>query len=406
MSSIRLTFGLALRNLFRQSRRSLAVILTVATGTGAIFLFDGFNAGIMNQYRDNTIRARWGHGQVNTVGYREQVYEKPWEHWMENADTLAQEIGAIPGVQYVFPRTEFYALLSNGSTTLSGRGQGIDGETEAKFFTTLNIESGAVLKGEPDGILLGRGLARALNAKPGDRITVLANTVYGSINGLDFNVVGIFHTGAKEFDDVVFRLPQKATQQLLDTTKVESIALGLEKLDDWNRVAKAVHEKHPELQATPFAVLDKVYYQHAVDWLASQFSIIRLIFLLIVILGIFNTVSTGVLERKQEVGNLRANGESRWDVLSLFLAEGVLLGMAGAVVGIALTLLLNATLLSKGILMPPSPGLTRQYHVFVELQKNGAVLTFALGSLCALFGTLLAAVKVARMPIGDLLRST
>lgn len=406
MSSIRLTLGLALRNLLRHRRRTIAVILTVATGTGAIFLFDGFNAGIMNQYRNNTIRARWGHGQINTAGYREQVYEKPWERWIENADSLSEELKKIPGVQYVFPRTEFYALLSNGSTTLSGRGQGIDGETEAKFFTTLNIESGDTLRAEPDGILLGRGLARSLNAKPGDRITVLANTVYGSINGLDFTVVGIFHTGAKEFDDVVFRLPQKAAQALLDTTKVESIALGLEKLEDWNRVAASIHSGHPELQATPFAVLDKVYYQHAVDWLASQFSVIRLIFLLIVILGIFNTVSTGILERKQEVGNLRANGESKWDVLSLFLTEGLLLGIAGAVVGIVVTAALNATLLSKGILMPPSPGLTRQYHVFVELQKNGALLTFALGSLCALFGTLLAATKVARMPIGDLLRST
>ena len=72
----------ALRNLLRNPRRTFAVLLTVAIGVGSIFLFHGFNTGIMNQYRANAIHARYGHGQINTDGYREKVYEKPWEHWI------------------------------------------------------------------------------------------------------------------------------------------------------------------------------------------------------------------------------------------------------------------------------------------------------------------------------------
>src|SRR5476649_2213163 len=75
-------FNLAVRNLSRNLRRTVAVVLTVAVGAGSLFVFDGFNAGIMNQYRENTIHARFAHGQVNEKGYRDQVYEKPWEHWM------------------------------------------------------------------------------------------------------------------------------------------------------------------------------------------------------------------------------------------------------------------------------------------------------------------------------------
>ncbi len=405
MQSFNMVLSLALRNLFRNPRRTLAIVLTVAVGTGALFVFDGFNAGIMNQYRENTIHARYGHGQVNIKGYRDQVYEKPWEHWIENPEPLLQDLKAIPGVTHVFPRVQFYALLTNGKITLSGRGQGIDGAAEAEFFKTLNIQEGETLSTQEDGVVLGLGLARSLNAKPGDHITVLANTVFGSINGVDVTVTGIFHTGAKEFDDVVFRLPLALTQTLLDTKKVESIALGLDKLESWPRIASTVVSRHPELESVPFATLDKVYYQHAVDWLASQFRVIKLIFLLIVVLGIFNTVSTSVLERKQEVGNLRANGESKWNVLSLFLSEGMILGIAGALTGILVATLVNYTLLSKGILMPPSPGLTRQYHVFVELQAIGAVETFLLGAACALFGTLLAAFKVTRLPIGEALRA-
>jgi len=405
MRDLALILSLAARNLFRNPRRSLLVVLTVAAGTGSLFLFDGFNTGILNQYREGTIHSRFGHGQLNTAGYREQVFEKPWEHWIENPAPLMEKLKATPGVKYVFPRIEFFALVTKGGISLSGRGQGVDGPEEAKFFNRLNIQEGVTLSDQPDGILIGRGLARSLGAQPGDRITVLANTVYGSINGADLIVTGIFHTGTKEFDDLGFRIPLSVAHTLLDTQRVESIALGLNSLEDWGPVARAVAGPSSGLEATPFAVLDKVFYQNAVDWLGSQFRVIKFIIFFIVILGIFSTVSAAVLERKQEVGNLRANGESRLQVLALFLAEGAFLGLAGAVTGILSMITLNATLLAKGLIMPPSPGLTRNFLVFIELQASSGLETFLLGSVCALVGTAIAAVKVVRLPIGEALRA-
>ena len=69
-------FSLAFRNLTRNFRRTLAMVVTIGIGTGALLVFKGFNVGIMNQYRDNTIHARYGHGQINMKGYHNSVYEK------------------------------------------------------------------------------------------------------------------------------------------------------------------------------------------------------------------------------------------------------------------------------------------------------------------------------------------
>ncbi|MEO5666839.1 MAG: FtsX-like permease family protein [Bdellovibrionota bacterium] len=386
-------------------RRTLAVVLTVAMGTGSLFILHGFNHGVMNQYRDNTIHCRYGYGQVNVKGYREQVFEKPWEHWIENPDVVIASLRKAPGVTQVFPRIDFGAMLTNGSINVSGRGQGIDGREEAGFFNTLNIEEGVTLSTQANGILLGRGLARALKAKPGDHITMLSTTVDGSFNGADMEVVGIFHTGQKDFDDVVFRVPLAQAQGLLSTTKVESIALGLDGVDSWDGFAKYVAHAHPELETTSFAVLDKVYYQNAVDWLASQFDVIQFIILTVVILGIFNTVSTSVLERKQEIGNLRANGDSKTEVVSLLCAENAVLGMTGGIVGILFVLALIHTVLAKGFLMPPSPGITRQFHVIIEVSALMALKTFLMGTVSCFVGALLAAIRIARMPIADALRS-
>jgi putative ABC transport system permease protein len=402
-------YRLALRNLLRNPRRTLAVVLTVALGSGSLFIYRGFNHGIMNQYRENTVHSRYGHGEINTAGYRDKVYEKPWEHWIPDWKATADKIKKFPGVEQVFPRVQFFGLLTNGRITVAGRGLGVDGPEEARFFNTLNVEQGEPLSTQTDGILLGRGLARSLDVKPGDRVTILANTVNGSMNGVDLTVTGIFHTGAKEFDDSVYRIQLTEAMKLLDTDRVESIAVGLNSQtweSTWPQLESMIRGNLPELEATPFAVLDKVYYQNSVDWLNSQFGIIQFIILTIVVLGIFNTVSTGILDRKQEIGNLRANGESAGQVIQLLCWEGAALGMIGAAFGIALAWGLNSALLSKGIVMPPAPGLTRQFAVMIEFRPAMAVASFILGATTALFGTVLAAIRVARMPIADALRST
>ena len=100
----------AVRGLSRNWRRSFAIGLTVALGSASVFMFNGFNEGVMNQYRANTIRALYGYGQINTAGYRNQVYENPSEHWMEGAGLLDRVL-KIPGVNAVFPRVQFFQVL-------------------------------------------------------------------------------------------------------------------------------------------------------------------------------------------------------------------------------------------------------------------------------------------------------
>ena len=114
------------------------------------------------------------------------------------------EVLQHPDVEQVFPRVQFFALLSNGDQSVAGRGVGIVGEAEATFFNKMNIVSGDMLRSDEYGIVMGIGLARALNVKVGDPITLIGNTIYGSINALDLKVTGIFHIGLKEADDMLF----------------------------------------------------------------------------------------------------------------------------------------------------------------------------------------------------------
>lgn len=396
---------IAFRNLFRNFRRTVSILLTVALGIGALFCFDGFINGVLDQYRDSTIHARYGHGQVNLEGYRDNVYEKPWEHWIEDGDKVTSGLKEIENIRYVFPRIDFPAFVTKGKITVSGLGQGVDAKAEANFFHSMNIESGKALDDEPNGILLGKGLAQALNAKVGDTVTVVATNIHGNLSRVNFKLVGIFHTGTKEFDDKMFRVPFSRAQEILNTSKIETIAIGLNSHENWEQVHEDIIKRFPNLDATSFDVLDAVYYQHSVKWLNSQFGTVMVIILTIVILGIFNSVSTTILERKQEIGNLRANGESMWDIMKLLLWEGGALGALGSFMGVALAFFLHVTVLKNGITMPPGPGLTRDFIAYLHLNPEMAMFVVLIGTAAAVVATFISGIRVARMPIGDALRS-
>ncbi len=395
---------LAFRNIFRNKKRTFSALFTVSIGACALMVFLGFNTGIMNQYRDNTIRAKYGNGQLNTANYLNSVYERPWEHWIENPEVVMASMRSLPMVTNVFPRITFYALLSNGQMNVAGVGEAVDGVQEGPFFTMLTFDSGKLFSSESDGIVVGKGLARALNVKVGDRVTVLLNNINGSLNGADLNVTGIFWTGLKDFDDRYFRIQIKEAQKLLETNRVESIAVGLREVSDWNAYAIEMKTRHPELDATGFEVLDEVFYKHAVDFLAQQFAFIKIIILFIVFLGIFNTVSTAVMERAGEIGTLRANGEYGYEVASVIMLEHFFLGLIGVILGIGLAVLLSLTLLRNGIAMPPSPGITKSFSIFLEMEWWHIPPIIIGGVLTTVLGCVLPIIKLVRMPITDLLK--
>ena len=403
MRRLRLLFRIAFRNVFRNRYRSIYALATIGMGALGLFIFMGFNRGLMNQYRANAIRARWAHGLLCTPGYRDTAWEKPSEHWIADPDSLLPKLRAIPGVRDVFPRITVNALMGSGDATLVAQGEAIDGVSEARFFTQLNFVSGGDFRDSPNGVVLGQGLAQGLGAKVGDELDLSLRNVHNEEKDTKVKVTGIFHTGSSEFDRYAFRMPLQLAQTLMDTRSVESIYVALNDDAGWPAFAEAVH-RVTTLQTIPFDELDKVYYKHAVDWLDAQFGFIRGIILLIVFLAVFNVISMTVMERTVEIATLRANGESRAEVVAMHAAEAVLLGVIGACVGIVAGYLLVLGPLAKGIAMPPAPGITRSFRILIELAARDVGQVAILCTITALLGCVVPLWRALRVPIATALR--
>lgn len=399
-----IVFRLSLRNVFRNRRRSVYALATVAMGAMGLFVFMGFNRGLMNQYRANTIRARWGHGQLYVRGYRGLAHARPWEKWIEEPRLAIERLRTLPGVVDLFPRLTINAMVVAEGRAVAGQGEGIDGIAEARFFTQLNYVEGGDFKGRVDGIVLGQGLAQGLGVHTDDEILLVTSNPGTTVRSAKVIVTGVFHTGSQEFDSRAFRLPIEIAQRLLGTDRMESISVALSGVELWPEFAMAAASALPELEAVPFDELDKVYYRHAVDWLDAQFSFIRSIILLVVFLGVFNVISMTVMERTAEIGTLRASGDSRLEIALGHILEAAVLGVLGGSIGLLIGSALSSGPLREGIAMPPAPGITRSFRIFIELGLLDALQVLLLCAATAVAGCLPPVWRATRVPITQALR--
>jgi putative ABC transport system permease protein len=395
---------LSLRNVFRNRRHSLYALATIMIGTAGLLVFMGFNKGTMDEYRENTIRARWGHGQVYVRGYRDAGLAELWHKWIENPATVTARLRMLSDVRDVFPRVTISAILSAGDKTVAGLGEGIDGVAEARFFTRMNYVEGGDFGERPAGIVLGQGLARGLGARVGDEVQLMSRGKRGEPRSFRATVTGIFHTGSQEFDNRAFRIPLARAQELLGTQRVETVSVALTGVDAWPAFAREVKSALPDLEAVPFDELDKVYYKHAVDWLDAQFAFIQGIILFMVFFGAFNAVSMTVIERTAEIGTLRANGESRFEIALGQLMEAATLGILGGCLGVLGAWLLSIGPLRDGISMPPAPGLTRGLRITIGLEFWGILKVLQLALATSVAGSLLPSWRSTHIPITEALR--
>jgi putative ABC transport system permease protein len=130
----------------------------------------------------------------------------------------------------------------------------------------------------------------------------------------------------------------------------------------------------------------------------------KLIIAAIIVLSISNTMMMSVMERTGEVGTSMALGGSRQNMMSAFLVEGVLLGVAGALAGVIAGVGLALLISYIGIPMPPPPGATEGFTAKIRVSSGLMVQALVLALVTTLIASVYPAWKASRMIIVDALR--
>ena len=400
--------ALAWRNLVRQRRRTLLMGSVVAFGFAAFALAGGFIAQSFEGLKEGTIRSI-GHLQAVDRRAVKGTEQATLEFGLKDAGRARAVAAADPAVEAVLPRVEFVGLATNGTKSVPFLGLGVDPEPEGKVSLARELVVAGKYLSTPDAeeLVLGTGLAAAIGAKTGDRVTLMATTPEGSLNAVDGVVTGLVDVRIKELNDRYLAAGLGLVARLLETPEtVSKLVIFLENGAD--EAAAAVRLEKALVQAGyPVAVRRwedlAVFYGQVKLLYIGIFGFVGTVLIVIVILSAAIVMTMSVTERTREIGTLRAIGTRPSRVLGMFLAEGALLAVAGCVAGALIALVVRAVLNASGLILPPPPGATHGLPINVKLYP----LAYAAG-LAAMVVTMVVASwfparRASRTPIVEAL---
>lgn len=400
-------FKIAFRNVFRNTRRTLLNVFMLAGGVSAIVLFRGFCDHLLHDLREITLKSQTGHMQIATKSFWEKDQERPKDALVPNYESILQQLRSVPGVKLATGRLSFFGLIGTSEKTYSARGVTVDPLIEREKLSSFRVTQGAIPNGDAKGqVFLGSGLAQRLKVKAGENITVLSYTYDNVVNALDLEVAAVISTELSEFDDTTFFIPLKTAQTLLDTDKVDQIVVWLDRTEMTEsvvpQVRKLLKAAYPTLVVKDWTVLAE-YYQKCVKFFATQNRIIEFIVVLLVLLGVLNTVGMSVMERTGEIGTVRALGENEGRVMKQFLTEGAILGVIGATTGTLLGTVCGYAISAARIPIE-IPGASKTITVGILIHGIAYRDAVALVVLATLTASLIPAYRASKIKIVDALR--
>jgi putative ABC transport system permease protein len=402
------TFNLAFRNILRNKRRTFLTLLAIIAGVTSIVVFGGFIEYTFQALRESTIRTQLGHLQIYQQGYKQHGVADPAHYLIREPEKVETAVASLPEILTVTRRLTLSGLISNGNKTLSAKVTGIIPAQEQEFSASETLLAGQQLdENTPDDGVIGLELAKALNAKIGDYLMVLTNTLDGAVNAVEFKLAGIAQTGSQDYDAVFVKLPLKMVQKALETEAVEKIIVLLKDGEDLNaflvKLAPVLQQTGLQLEYSTWDEM-AAFYHKVVAMYHGLFDVIRIIISVIVLFSIINTMTMSVFERTREIGTLRAIGTTRWGIMQLFITEGLLLGIVGSLLGLACGIVAAAAInISGGIDIPAPPGMSLGYIALILIVPSIMWYAFCLTVSVAVLSSILPAWKASRIKIVEAL---
>ena len=457
-------FKIAFRSIFRNARRSLTPMLTIAIGTAALLVFAAYALYDVYILQTATVQ-RGGHLTVYHKGFFDFGSGDPalWgipDH-ASVIELIKDDAVLKPLTAVVTPVQGLGGIAENpesgGSRTFFGTGFVPADQSRLQRWNEYGVgealDNTVLDSDETDRGVIGVGLARNLGlcetlhlkdcpmppadapqrgngevaampvqdfsalAEPGTarsaipRIDLMAATAGGAPNIVALKIGRVEKQGAREMDDGYVVMNLKLAQQLVygrGDRRVTGIIVQLNRSEDIatarRRLEVLFAEHRLKLEVRDFREIN-AYYGQTEDFFRSMFSFIAVLIGVVVLFTVSNTMSMNVMERIAEIGTTRALGVRRGRVRSQFLLEGGMLGVLGASFGVALAFAAAAAVNHSGLTWTP-PG--DAHAIPLKLYLLGAspaiIGVWAVLILVATLAAFVPANRAARLPIVDALR--
>ncbi|TBR21071.1 ABC transporter permease [bacterium] len=328
-------WALAWKNLWRNKRRTLITVLSVAAGLAALLFAQSLIETIQVQLVGKSTGIHTGHLQVLEKDTPDMKFP---DRWIADPAPVVKALRSLPNVSAFESRVVVTGLLSSKNESAGVMLVGVEPDKDPKVLAiSTYLKEGRILRPGDAGLYLGDTLAGQLGVKVGDEVVMMATTRDGSMGAELAHVVGIYHTGSYTFDVSLAYADIGQVQRMMAAEGlVNDFVVKLQNADllEATRARLAAALKGQPLKAATWEEID--YELVGIrDYQDALLRIVLGVVFLIVALGIVNTLLMSMYERVREFGLLMALGARRGFVGRLVVAESVLLGVLGAFFGLA-----------------------------------------------------------------------
>ena len=396
----------ALRFLREGRMQTALIIIGVAAGVAVI----AYISALINGLQSNTI--------TKTLGAQSHLSVRAPDDTVLSARALdaqtrvlaeaqprAQRLRSVANWQALVPVLEQLPEVTAVSPMVSGSGLALRGEA-AQAMALMGVDldrydriidlrtkvvSGTARLG-PGEAIIGRELAADLGVRPGDRFTLQTGSRSDAVR-----VTALVDLGVKDLNRRTVIVPLRAAQNLLALPGGATL-LDLTVRDVWQaqRLAGELAQRYPyKVESWQD---NNAQLVSALNAQTISTTIIRAVVLVVVVLGISSVLVVSVVQKRREIGILRAMGATRGQMLRVFLLQGAIVGAIGSALGLLLAVILIAafTTLVRG-----SDGLPL---FAITLAPWTALQTAAIATVCGVLAGVAPARRAAAMDPAQAIR--
>ena len=338
----------ALRFLREGRMQTVLIIVGVAAGVAVIAYISALISGLQT----NTLNKTLGAQAHITLSAPDDVVappaiRAPGTATLTEAQPRAQRLRSVANWQALVPQLERLPGIAAVSPMVAGGGLALRGEASQsislsgveldRYDRIVGLRSKVVsgtARLAPGEAIVGRELAVDLGVRVGDRFTVQTTTVSESVR-----VTALVDFGVKELNRRTVIVPLRAAQSLLGLPG-GATTIDLTVNDVWaaQGLTDGLRRQLPyQLESWQESNAQLV---SALNAQSVSTGLIRGVVLVVVVLGIASVLVVSVVQKRREIGILRAMGATRAQVLRVFLVQGAVVGAVGSVLGIVLAVLM------------------------------------------------------------------
>lgn len=333
---------LAWRNVWRQRRRTFLIAAGMGVTMSLLIFYDGMMVGFGQAIYGNAIQLLGGNVQVHAPGYGEKAGRKPLLP-LADPDAVVTAAEAHPDVVVASKRIVTSGMVTNREGAFAVSIIGVEVAKESRITPVAEtITQGRYLNADDgDMIVIGQGLATAMDVTVGERVTLVGNSKNEQLRQRTMTIVGIYDVGVPSVEKGMIYMSLAEAQQLYGLNgQATEVVVSLKQIGQEAGVISAINKTAPgyEVESWETGIPD---LKRVMDTKTGVMNVFGVFMIGIVAIGILNLLMMAVFERTREIGVIGALGLKPREITFLFLLEGILIGLMGAVLGAVLGTALN-----------------------------------------------------------------